>query len=64
MRVPAGFDWSALSNDSVVVDVGGGIGSQTLTLAKTFDHLKFVVQDRESVIADAAAKVRHTSFRR
>ncbi|KAI0341312.1 O-methyltransferase [Trametopsis cervina] len=49
-----GFDWKALPKDSVVVDVGGGVGSQTLVLAKAFDHLKFVVQDRPSVIAESA----------
>ncbi|KAI0697894.1 O-methyltransferase [Cytidiella melzeri] len=48
-----GFDWKALPADSVVVDVGGGIGSQSMILAKTFDHLKFVVQDREEVVPDA-----------
>ena len=52
-----GFDWAELATNSVIVDVGGGVGSQTLTLAKTFDHLKFVVQDRPSVIEEAASKV-------
>ncbi len=49
-----GFDWNALPRDSLVVDVGGGLGSLTLTLSKAFDHLKFVVQDRESVITESA----------
>ncbi|KAI0695020.1 S-adenosyl-L-methionine-dependent methyltransferase [Cytidiella melzeri] len=49
-----GFDWEALSHDSVVVDVGGGVGSQSMVLAKTFDHLKSVVQDRHSVISESA----------
>ena len=52
-----GFDWAALPRDSLVVDVGGGVGSQTLTLAKAHEHLKFVVQDRESVISGPGAKV-------
>jgi hypothetical protein len=43
---------------SVVVDVGGGVGSQTAVLAKAFDHIKFVVQDRPTVIEDSAASVR------
>jgi hypothetical protein len=42
-----------------VVDVGGGVGSQTVVLAKAFDHLKFVVQDRASVIQDSAPGVSH-----
>ena len=29
------------------------MGSQSLTLATHFPHLRFVVQDRESVVADA-----------
>jgi hypothetical protein len=35
------------------VDVGGGVGSQSLTLATRFPRLCFVVQDRESVVGDA-----------
>lgn len=53
----AGFDWKGLPKDSVVVDVGGGVGSQTMVLAKAFDHLKFVVQDRSAVISDSAPTV-------
>ena len=53
----SGYDWKSLPSGSVVVDVGGGIGSQSLALAKAYDHLKFVVQDRDSVVADAV-KVR------
>lgn len=45
-----GFDWAGLKEDSLVVDVGGGIGSQSMTLAQTYPHLKFVVQDREEVM--------------
>jgi hypothetical protein len=41
-----------------VVDVGGGVGSQTAVLAKAFDHINFVVQDRPTVIEDSAASVR------
>jgi hypothetical protein len=29
------------------------VGSQSLTLATHFPHLRFVVQDRESVVVDA-----------
>ncbi|KAI0087132.1 S-adenosyl-L-methionine-dependent methyltransferase [Irpex rosettiformis] len=50
------FDWKSLPEDSVVVDVAGGVGTQTLTLAKEFSHLKYVVQDRASVIEDDAHK--------
>ncbi|ESK87498.1 hypothetical protein Moror_10910 [Moniliophthora roreri MCA 2997] len=47
-----GFDWSTISGGTVV-DVGGGIGSQSLIVAKAFPSIKFVVQDRPAVIKDA-----------
>ena len=50
-----GFPWAKLSKESVVVDVGGGLGHQMLTLARNFSDLRFVVQDREPVIQDAVA---------
>ncbi|THG95611.1 hypothetical protein EW026_g6076 [Hermanssonia centrifuga] len=53
-RFGIGFDWKALPQGSLIVDVGGGIGSQTHALAKAFDHLSFVVQDRDAVIEEAA----------
>ena len=48
-----GFDWKGLKQDAVVVDVGGGIGSQSMTLAQNHSHLRLVVQDREPVVKDA-----------
>lgn len=53
----ADFDWKGLPKNSVVVDVGGGIGSLSLTLAEGYSHLKFVVQDREAVVTGSAQKV-------
>ncbi|KZV76743.1 O-methyltransferase [Peniophora sp. CONT] len=50
-----GFDWEALGKDALVVDVGGGLGSQSAILARAFKGLKFVVQDREPVIKGAVA---------
>ncbi|VDB83097.1 unnamed protein product [Peniophora sp. CBMAI 1063] len=47
------FDWTSLPAGSIVVDVGGGIGSQMVTLARSYPSLKLVVQDREAVCADA-----------
>ncbi|KAH9988258.1 O-methyltransferase [Russula compacta] len=48
-----GFDWGHLPEGSLIVDVGGGVGSRTLTIATHYPHLRFVVQDREAVVADA-----------
>lgn len=52
-----GFDWKSLPEGSIVVDVAGGVGTQTVFLAKEFDHLKFIVQDRAPVIENDAPKV-------
>ncbi|KAJ3527088.1 hypothetical protein NM688_g8174 [Phlebia brevispora] len=48
-----GYGWKDLPKGSVVVDVGGGVGSHSLVLAKAHEHLEFVVQDRDAVITDA-----------
>ncbi|ESK91595.1 ich1 protein [Moniliophthora roreri MCA 2997] len=58
-NVLQGFDWQSLPKGSVIVDVGGGIGSTSMLLAHAFSRpgdedalgLKFVVQDREVVVA-------------
>jgi hypothetical protein len=46
------FDWKSLPKDSIVVDVGGGVGTSSLVLAETFPDLKIVVQDRPSVVEE------------
>lgn len=38
----------------MVVDVGGGIGSATMTIAKKYPELQYVVQDTHVVIGHAA----------
>jgi tRNA G46 methylase TrmB len=48
-----GFDWASLKKGDLVVDVGGGVGSSTLVLAKQYPDLKFVVQDLPQTIKDA-----------
>ena len=48
-----GYSWGKLPEGSLVVDVGGGVGAQTLTLATHHSHLRFLIQDREPVIRDA-----------
>ena len=52
-RLLLGFDWAGLPAEALVVDVGGGIGAQSMTLAKNIEHLRFIVQDREPVLKDA-----------
>lgn len=58
MRVCTGFEWGSLPAESTVVDVGGGVGSVSLVLAKSFPSLKIVVQDRAEVIEGEAKAVR------
>jgi len=48
-----GYAWDRLPKDSLVVDVGGGVGAHSLTLALHHPHLRFIVQDREAVAGDA-----------
>ncbi|KAJ3895655.1 O-methyltransferase-domain-containing protein [Lentinula edodes] len=45
-----GFDWASLPEGSVIVDVGGGIGVSSISIARAFDHLKCIVQDRAMVL--------------
>lgn len=47
-----GYDWAALGN-ATIVDVGGGIGTASKTLAKVFPQLTFVVEDLPDVIKNA-----------
>ncbi|KLO09940.1 S-adenosyl-L-methionine-dependent methyltransferase [Schizopora paradoxa] len=47
-----GFRWSDLPADSVVVDVGGGIGSASLPIVM-HTTVKLIIQDRGIVLEDA-----------
>ncbi|KAL0060684.1 hypothetical protein AAF712_012561 [Marasmius tenuissimus] len=48
------YDWTKLPAGSLVVDMGGGIGSVTHSIFKLNPHLKFVVQDLPGVVEDGA----------
>ncbi|KAJ3553485.1 hypothetical protein NM688_g3587 [Phlebia brevispora] len=48
-----GLDWGGLPAGSILVDVGGGVGSQSLALAKMYSHLRFIIQDTENMISAA-----------
>ncbi|KAJ7051982.1 S-adenosyl-L-methionine-dependent methyltransferase [Mycena amicta] len=47
------YDWEKLAEDSIVVDVGGGVGTTCFALAERFPSLKLVLQDQEGVISHA-----------
>ncbi|KAA1470311.1 S-adenosyl-L-methionine-dependent methyltransferase [Dentipellis sp. KUC8613] len=47
-----GFDFAALKEDALVVDVAGGIGSVSMILANAFPKMRFVVEDRPGTVAE------------
>ena len=47
------FDWDAVKN-GIVVDVGGSHGVVSIELARRFPSLRFIVQDRDEVIAETS----------
>ena len=47
------FSWDELRQGAVVVDVGGGIGAQTIVVAEAYPDIRVVVEDREQVVATA-----------
>ncbi|THU80378.1 S-adenosyl-L-methionine-dependent methyltransferase [Dendrothele bispora CBS 962.96] len=51
--IPNAYAWNQLPSGSVVVDVGGGVGTACLALAEKFPHLKLVVQDLPGIIDGA-----------
>lgn len=53
MWVQTAYDWPSLPANSVVVEVGGGMGTSAFPLASRFPDLVLVVQDLPSVIAKA-----------
>ncbi|EIM90607.1 S-adenosyl-L-methionine-dependent methyltransferase [Stereum hirsutum FP-91666 SS1] len=50
--LPQAFPWNILPKGTTVCDVGGGNGHATLGLAKSFPHLRIIVQDLEHVVVN------------
>ncbi|KAG6875041.1 hypothetical protein C0992_005418 [Termitomyces sp. T32_za158] len=49
------LDWKAFPRGSIVVDVGGGIGTSSLAVVKKNNHLNFVIQDSPMICTEATA---------
>jgi hypothetical protein len=52
-----GYEWGALPEGSVIVDVGGSLGVEAHVIARNTSGLKFVIQDLQAVCL-GATKVR------
>ncbi|KAJ7473014.1 S-adenosyl-L-methionine-dependent methyltransferase [Mycena galericulata] len=48
----AGLNWQTYPEGSLIVDVGGGIGSRCILLAKNHPQLRFAIQDRAPVVQE------------
>ncbi|KAF8155549.1 S-adenosyl-L-methionine-dependent methyltransferase [Crassisporium funariophilum] len=49
--LPVDYPFGSLPDETVLVDVGGGIGSLAELLLQTLQNIKFVVQDLEAVVS-------------
>ncbi|KAF5365406.1 hypothetical protein D9757_011662 [Collybiopsis confluens] len=47
-----GFEWSALAKNALIVDVGGGIGSVSLEIARANPDLRFLIQEKQAVVQE------------
>ncbi|KAJ7496660.1 O-methyltransferase [Mycena latifolia] len=54
-----GFKWSSLPQDTLIVDVGGGIGSTSLEIARGNPHLRFHIQDQPAVVPEGQKHWEH-----
>jgi len=48
----SGFDWTSLPDGSTIIDVGGGLGTVSMAIAKHVPGVSLIVQDRASVVAE------------
>lgn len=51
-NLPA-FNWESLRENSLIVDVGGGIGVTSMPLARKYPNLNIIIQDLAPVVEDA-----------
>ncbi|KAI1787794.1 S-adenosyl-L-methionine-dependent methyltransferase [Ganoderma leucocontextum] len=54
-QILRGFSWEDLPKGSVLIDVGGGIGAQSILVAQAHPHVHVVVEDREQVVSTAVS---------
>ena len=57
-----GFEWESLPKAATIVDVGAGVGSVAMVLAKALPEVNIVVQDRPKVIEEAKKVYVKSSF--
>ncbi|GJJ06649.1 hypothetical protein Clacol_000843 [Clathrus columnatus] len=55
------YDWKTMAPGSVLVDVGGGVGTAQLRLAREYPNLKIIIQDLPHVVKDGV-KATHDFF--
>lgn len=53
MTTRIAFPWDKLAPGSLLVDVGGGIGSASMLVAKAHPHIRIIVEDRLPVVDSA-----------
>ncbi|CAF3576369.1 unnamed protein product [Fusarium graminearum] len=54
-----GFDWASLPDKSLIVDIGGSAGHASYALAAAYPHLRFEVQDLDTVVNGEKAAKEH-----
>jgi hypothetical protein len=58
----SGFDWNVFGKDNVIVDMGGGIGTVSMAIAKAFLNVNFIVQDLAVLEQGRQARCEISSF--
>ena len=53
LMVYKALEWGSLPEGSKVVDVGGGVGTSSLRIARAFSNVKCIIQDFPEVCGQA-----------